>query len=98
MAMTGGGGAPGKINLSIVNFQFPADPHIHMGDTVIWTNNDPDNHTVTEDTGAFDSSPNHPMDDIPMMGGTYSHTFNTAGTFHYHCKVHTSMHGVITVT
>lgn len=30
-------------------------------------------------------------------GGFYSHTFNTAGTFNYHCTIHTNMTGTITV-
>jgi plastocyanin len=30
-------------------------------------------------------------------GQTYSHTFNTAGVFHYHCSIHTTMKGTITV-
>lgn len=28
---------------------------------------------------------------------TYSHTFNTAGSFHYHCGVHPTMKATITV-
>ena len=27
----------------------------------------------------------------------YSHTFTTAGTFAYHCSIHTSMHGTVVV-
>jgi plastocyanin len=30
-------------------------------------------------------------------GQTYSHTFNAAGVFHYHCGVHPSMKATITV-
>jgi plastocyanin len=30
-------------------------------------------------------------------GQTYSHTFSTAGVFHYHCGVHPTMKGTITV-
>ena len=30
-------------------------------------------------------------------GQTYSHTFNTAGVFHYHCSIHSTMKGTITV-
>ena len=35
---------------------------------------------------------------VLSTGQTYSHTFNTAGAFHYHCGVHPSMKGTITVT
>lgn len=31
-------------------------------------------------------------------GGTYSHTFNTAGTFHYHCIHHSPMTGTVVVS
>lgn len=30
-------------------------------------------------------------------GGVYMHTFNTAGTFNYHCKFHGGMTGSVTV-
>jgi plastocyanin len=35
---------------------------------------------------------------VLSMGQTYSHTFNTAGVFRYHCGVHSAMKGTITVT
>jgi plastocyanin len=34
---------------------------------------------------------------VLSTGQTYSHTFNTAGVFHYHCGVHPTMKGTITV-
>jgi plastocyanin/FtsP/CotA-like multicopper oxidase with cupredoxin domain len=96
--MPGMGGGGKTVNVNISNFQFPPDPRVNVGDTVIWTNTDADKHTVTDDGGAFDSSPTHPADDIPAGGGTFAHTFTTAGVFNYHCKVHAGMHGTITVT
>jgi len=67
---------------------------ISAGDTVIWTFADSQPHTVTSDTGAFDSG-------AQQVGGTFQFTFNTAGTFNYHCTVHglpgQGMHGTITV-
>ena len=35
---------------------------------------------------------------VLSTGQTYSHTFNTAGVFHYHCGVHPTMKATITVT
>jgi len=32
-----------------------------------------------------------------MAGGSYSHTFDTAGTFHYFCQVHPWMSGTVIV-
>lgn len=34
---------------------------------------------------------------VLSSGQTYSHTFKTAGVFRYHCGVHPSMKGTITV-
>ena len=31
-------------------------------------------------------------------GGTFEHTFATAGTYAYHCSIHPTMRGTITVT
>ena len=78
-------------NVTIQNFAFnSALITVKKGDTVVWTNKDPMLHTVTGNNGG-PSSPN--------MGtnGTYSYTFNTAGTFGYHCAVHPSMMGTVVV-
>jgi plastocyanin len=75
----------------ISNFSFsPAPATIHVGDTLRWTNNDGTSHTVTADDGSF-TSPSLPSQ------GTFSHTFNEPGTVAYHCAIHTSMHGTVTV-
>ncbi len=77
--------------VSISGYAFkPASLNVSTGTTVTWTNNDSVTHTVTSDTGAFSSG------DIPP-GQTYSYTFNQAGTFAYHCSIHTYMHGTVTV-
>jgi plastocyanin len=34
---------------------------------------------------------------IAGSGGVFAHTFNTAGSFGYHCAIHTNMTGTITV-
>ena len=69
----------------------PATLAIATGDTVEWTNKMGMNHTATSDDGSsFDSKDIAP-------GKTYSHTFNAAGSFPYHCKIHPFMKGTITV-
>lgn len=35
--------------------------------------------------------------DIAGLGGTFAHTFATAGTFPYHCTRHSGMTGSVTV-
>ena len=47
-------------------------------------------HTVTADSGLFGGGSLAP-------GAAFSHTFRAAGTFRYHCSIHTYMTGTITV-
>ncbi|HMH33940.1 MAG TPA: cupredoxin domain-containing protein [Puia sp.] len=61
---------------------------VATGTKVQWSNDDTTVHTVTADNGSFESGDIQP-------GGTFSQTFNTAGTFAYHDKHHASMTGVI---
>jgi len=68
----------------------PSSLTINKGANVTWTNDDTTTHTVTSDSGAFDSGNLSP-------GATFTHQFNDAGTFPYHCSIHTFMKGTITV-
>jgi plastocyanin len=87
---TGGSGSSGGAQaVSIANFAFtPADLSVKVGDTVTWTNNDNVAHTVTFSSFASDQL---------APGATYSHKFDTAGSFDYKCSIHPSMLGKITV-
>ena len=79
-------------SVMIHNFSFmPQSISVPKGTTVTWTNMDGVSHTVTSDTGAFNSGVLHPND-------TFQFTFNTPGTFTYHCSIHTSMKATIVVT
>jgi len=75
----------------IKNTAFPATITVVAGTTVTWLNADIEKHTVTADDGSFDSG------DV-VAGAKYEHAFATAGTFKYHCIIHESMHGTVTVT
>jgi len=87
---------------------------ISVGTTVKWTNNGKASHTATSDetpavwnsgtvspagTGTCD-----PSDPYCTPGttpaGTYARTFNTIGTYPYHCQLHGAqgMTGTISVT
>ena len=84
--------AGGATAVSIKDFAFsPASDSVPTGSKVTWTNNDTTAHTVTFDDGSADSGNLAP-------GSTFDHTFATAGTFAYHCMIHSSMHGTVTVT
>ena len=82
-----------SVDVTIANFAFnPATLTIKEGTTVTWTNTDSAVHTVTSDTGVFDSG------DL-AQGATFSYTFTTAGTYVYHCLPHhAKMEGTIIVT
>jgi plastocyanin len=63
---------------------------IGVNNTVSWTNNDAVTHTVSATDGSFDSGNLAP-------GATFTHTFDTAGTYNYHCKIHAHMTGTVIV-
>jgi plastocyanin len=69
----------------------PTSLSVTVGSTVTWSNTTDAPHTVTADAGGFASSTVNP-------GGSFSHTFATAGTFNYHCTIHTYMTATIVVT
>jgi plastocyanin len=86
-------------HVSIVDFGYSsATITVTAGTTVIWTNTGTVIHSVTSDTGAFDSSPSCPTGACIDPGSSFSHVFATAGTFRYHCRVHSTMHGTVIVT
>jgi plastocyanin len=68
----------------------PKNVTINSGDAVKWTNTDTKNHQVIANNGAFASGTIGP-------NKTYSHTFNSAGTFNYHDALHPSLTGKIVV-
>lgn len=77
--------------VQIVMFQFsPGELEIHKGTTVVWTNKDSAVHTVTGDNGG-------PASPSLAQGESYSYTFNTLGSFPYHCALHPSMKGTVKV-
>ncbi len=67
----------------------PSSITVSVNTTVTWKNKDSYTHTVTSNTGAFDSG-------NISAGGTYTHQFTTAGTYPYHCNIH-SMSGQVVV-
>jgi plastocyanin len=78
--------------VSIIDFAFePASLEVATGTTVTWTNTGQERHTATADDGSFDSG-------RLRAGESFSFTFNTPGTFAYHCDVHPDMTGTIIVT
>jgi plastocyanin len=93
----------GAVQVAVGQFKYaPAGASIYAGDYVLWSWDGPDtNHSVTADAGQamdFDSDGGKPAGQVNHpLGDGYGISFPTAGTFHYHCKVHTFMKGTITV-
>jgi len=78
----------------------PDHVKIKVGNTVIWTNNDNNIHTVTSGIAntpnvgeAFDSG----LTSLISPSKTYSHKFTNAGQFTYFCRLHPTMVGEIEV-
>ena len=89
---------PGSNTVTIQNFAFnPPAISVSPGTTVTWINKDAVDHEIINDAsgstaeGAMFKSPFIPRD------GSYSFTFTSQGTYPYHCSIHPTMKGTITV-
>jgi plastocyanin len=87
--MVAGAASAADKAVSIAGFAFnPGTITVHAGDTVTWSNQDAASHTATGsgfDTGTI------------ATGSSASVKFDTAGTFAYHCSIHSSMTGTVVV-
>jgi plastocyanin len=77
--------------VTIANLRFtPAAIEIAPGTTVVWTNTDPIEHTVTATDGSFDSG-------LLRTGASWAHTFARADSVAYGCRPHPVMRGRVEV-
>jgi plastocyanin len=89
---SGGTGGPGTNAVTISGMTFsPATITVAVNSAITWTNKDAITHTVTSDSGAFDSGNIAP-------GSTFTHTFTATGTFAYHCSIHPTMVATVVVS
>jgi plastocyanin len=72
----------------------PKELTVQAGTTVVWTNDDPFQHTVTSGTRG---NPTGLFDQTVDAGQTFSYTFQDPGTYPYFCRIHPGMDGTITV-
>jgi len=80
-----------KNSVAIQGYAYsPSTLTIQKGANVTWKNEDSVQHDVVSDSSAF-SSP------LLNRGETYTHQFNSAGSFSYHCSPHPFMKGTIIV-
>jgi len=91
----GGGGADVTINIVSMtgpNFFSPSPTTVTVGQKVAWKNTDTITHTATSDVlGAFSTG------NLGAGATSAAITMSTAGTFPYHCAIHTNMTGSLTV-
>jgi plastocyanin len=77
--------------VGIADFKFgPAEVHVPLGGSVVWTNNDSQQHTATASAGAFDAGAIQP-------GASATVQFTTVGSFTYICSFHPFMMGTVVV-
>lgn len=77
------------IEIKMFSYQ-PASITVAAGTTMTWINQDGSRHTVTSDSGTFDSG-------YLGAGGEFNFTFRNAGVYPYHCQMHPSEMGEIVV-
>jgi amicyanin len=81
-----------EYRIDIKNFAYSLESlTIKKGDSVIWTNRDSIEHTVTSDSGTELNSA------LLSQEQEYSHTFTNSGTYNYHCTPHPYMKASIIV-
>ena len=86
---TAPGGAAG---VAMVDFTYePLTLTVKPGTEVIWRNTGVAPHTVTANDGSFDSS-------LVKRGDSFSHKFETIGTYEYLCSYHPAMVGKVVVS
>ena len=80
---------PVEVSVEFSDYR-PSQLDVLPGETVSWTNVSQRTHTVTSDTGLFDSG------DV-VGGGHFAFRFDTPGEYRYHCTIHPSITGEIDV-
>jgi plastocyanin len=93
---SGSGSASADVTITIVgmngSLSFSPNPAIvKVGQTVSWKNADTLTHTATADGGAFNTN------GVGTGSTSAPITMAAAGSFAYHCTVHPSMVGTLTV-
>lgn len=88
------GGGTAEVSIKLFSFN-PKVLEVPAGTTVVWTNGDAIEHSVTNGApgkpgGAFDSG-------FFTEGQTWSFTFTEPGEYPYYCRRHESMTGMVKV-
>ena len=93
----GGDSAAGSgetVTITVTNMSYePAEVTIQLGDTVEWVFDD---GGIPHDVSGEGDVEGALQSDL-LTEGTYSYTFDEAGTFSYHCTPHPMMVGTVVV-
>jgi len=89
VAPAGAGAATQPVDVQFDTFS-PSQLDLLPGETVAWSNVSPRVHTVTSDTGLFDTG------ELPPGAG-FSRQFDATGMYAYHCTIHPGMMGEVDV-
>ncbi len=82
----------GTVEVAIKDFAFsPAQISAKVGDVVAFSNGDTTGHTATLDDGTCTTG-------TIGAGTTAALVFSAPGTYPFHCAIHSSMKGTITVS
>ena len=85
--------AAGTVQAAMSGTAFvPTSIEAKVGDVIAWTNNDPIGHTATVDDDPSCTTPTLASGEVGAL------TFSAAGTYAFHCKIHSNMTGTIEVT
>lgn len=77
-------GNPGPNEVWLVYKAFnPTQLQVDSGATVTFTNKDNADHSVTSNSGLFDSGK-------IKSGNSFTYTFNTKGNYYFYCNYHSS--------
>ena len=84
----------------IKNLRFnPKMLTVSAGTTVTWKNEDQTAHTVTSDSIDSTSAPAAAKFQSKILnpGDSFTHTFDTPGSYKYHCDIHPYLKGEVVV-
>lgn len=92
----GGGGGGASLTITIVGMNgsqsFSPNPGtVNAGQTISWRNADSITHSIAADNGSFSTG------NIAPGATSAPITMGTAGSFPYHCQIHPTMVGSLTV-
>lgn len=90
--------AEAQHQVAVLNFNFsPQNLTIQAGESVTWTNSS-GSHNVNGSQATYPNNPEDFFSGNPTTNWTFSHTFNTPGTYNYRCDLHFGLNMIGSIT